>query len=112
MRAAWIVSVMTAMALSMSCAGSVPAGASCTSSGDCETGLACLYALGAGCNASGRCVVPSNDCSGPSTGLSLCGCGAPLDLTCIPGIAALSQRTTTGAACIVDAGTDAGDSAQ
>ena len=103
---------IVALLLWASCAGSVPSGASCTSSSVCETGLQCLYTLGAGCNASGRCVVPSTDCSGPSTGLSLCGCGAPLDLSCIPSIFALPQRTATGAACIVDGGADAGDSGQ
>ncbi len=98
-------------ALALSCTGTLPAGAECSGSSECETGLTCLYALGAGCTASGHCVVPSSDCSGPSTGLSLCGCGAPLDLTCIPSIAALPQRTATGMACVVDAGNDAEDGA-
>lgn len=103
-----VASAIVTVALAASCAGSVPSGASCTDSSECETGLACLYTLGAGCSASGRCVVPSPDCSGPAAGLSLCGCGgAPLDLSCIPSIAALPQRTTTGGACAVDGG-DAG----
>ena len=94
----------------LSCAGSVPPGASCSSSGECETGLACLYLLGSGCSAYGQCVIPASDCSVSSVGLSLCGCGgATLDLSCIPSIVALPQRTATGPACVVDAGADAGD---
>jgi hypothetical protein len=100
-----VASAIVTVAVATSCAGSVPAGASCMDSGECETGLACLYTLGAGCSVAGRCVVPSADCSGSAAGLSLCGCGgAPLDLTCIPSIAALSQRTATGGACAVDGG--------
>jgi hypothetical protein len=102
--------VAVGVAAQPSCAGSAPSGASCTDSSECETGLACLYTLGAGCSAAGRCVVPSTDCSGPAAGLSLCGCGgAPLDLSCIPSTAALPQRTATGGACAHDAGADGGD---
>jgi hypothetical protein len=112
MRAGPGISAMAALVLGIAtaCAGSAPSGAACSDSSQCETGLACLYALGAGCSASGQCVVPSSDCSGPTGDLSLCGCsGAVLDLTCIPSIAALPQRTATGPACAVDAGTDGGD---
>jgi len=102
--------VTAAVSAAASCAGSAPSGASCTDSSECETGLACLYTLGAGCTATGRCVVPSSDCSGTAVGLSLCGCGgAPLDLSCIPSIAALPQRTATGGACALDAGAHAAD---
>jgi hypothetical protein len=100
------------LAIGESCTGTLPSGASCSATSECETGLACLYAIGSGCNASGMCVVPSSDCSGSSAGLSLCGCGAPLDLSCLPSIAALPQRTATGPACVADAGADAGDAAQ
>jgi hypothetical protein len=103
-----VTAIVTAFAAT-SCAGSVPSGATCTDSSECETGLACLYTLGAGCTAAGHCVVPSSDCSGTAAGLSLCGCGgAPLDLTCIPSIIALPQRTASGGACARDAGGDAG----
>lgn len=99
-----------ALVLCISCTGTLPAGSSCSETSECETGLACLYDLGSGCSASGNCVVPSNDCSGPTTGLLLCSCnGAPLDLSCVPSIAALPQRTATGMACVMDGGQDAGD---
>ncbi len=101
----WLV---TLLGLLGACAGSVPSGASCSASSDCETGLACLYALGSGCGASGSCAIPVRDCSGTSAGLVLCGCsGEVLDLSCIPSSAAIAQRTATGAACPVDAGMDA-----
>jgi hypothetical protein len=104
---ALVAAIVTAAPTLSSCAGSAPSGAACTDSSECETGLACLYALGAGCTAAGRCVVPSNDCSGTAAGLSLCSCGgAPLDLSCIPSIAALPQRTATGDVCARDAGAD------
>jgi hypothetical protein len=99
--------------LCVSCAGSVPPGASCTASSECETGLACLYPLGAGCSAAGQCAIPANDCSGGIPGLVACGCGgALLDLSCIPSSAALPQRTATGAACMLDGGAavESGDS--
>ena len=102
--------VAAVLVLNVACTGTLPAGAPCSGSSECETGLACLYDLGAGCSAGGQCVVPSSDCSGSSEGLSLCGCnGAPLNLTCIPSIVALPQRTATGMACIADAGHDATD---
>ncbi|HTB77019.1 MAG TPA: hypothetical protein VK762_27430 [Polyangiaceae bacterium] len=96
--------------IAASCAGSAPSGATCSDSSQCESGLACLYTLGAGCNATGQCIVPLSDCNGPANvGLSLCGCnGATLD-PCIPSNLALPQRTATGAACTLDAGTDGGD---
>ncbi len=101
------------LGIGVSCTGTLPSGASCSATSECETGLACLYAIGSGCNASGMCVVPSSDCSGTIAGLSLCGCGGtPLDLSCVPSIAALPQRTATGPACVADAGADAGDAAQ
>ncbi len=106
-----LVAIAT-LGIAASCTGLTPAGGPCSASSECETGLACLYALGSGCGASGQCVVPSSDCSGSSVGLSLCGCGAPLDLSCIPSIVALPQRTATGAACLADGGADAGDAAQ
>ena len=96
--------------LCASCAGSVPPGASCTASSECETGLACLYPLGAGCSAAGQCAIPANDCSGSIPGLIACGCGgALLDLSCIPSSAALPQRTATGAACMLDGGAGIGN---
>ena len=92
------------------CAGSVPADASCSASSDCETGLACLYALGSGCSAPGHCAIPARDCSGTSEGLVLCPCrGAALDLSCVPSSVVLTQRTATGAACAGDAGSDVTD---
>lgn len=102
-----VTAIVTAAVALSSCAGSAPSGAACTDSSQCETGLACLYALGAGCTAAGHCVVSSNDCSGSAAGLSLCGCGgAALDLSCIPSVAALPQRTATGDACARDASAD------
>jgi hypothetical protein len=112
MRATRGIFAMAALALGIAtaCAGQAPSGAACSDSSQCENGLACLYALAAGCSASGQCVVPSSGCSGPIDGLSLCGCnGATLDLTCFPTSAALPQRTATGPACALDAGTDGGD---
>jgi hypothetical protein len=95
-----------------SCAGQVPSGASCSSSGQCEKGLTCLYALGSGCSAKGHCVIATTDCNGSTQGLSLCACGGgTLDLTCIPTSAALSQQTATGAACVLDGGADVADAA-
>jgi hypothetical protein len=96
------------LAAVVSCTGTLPSGSPCTRSSGCETGLSCLYDVGSGCSASGHCVIPSSDCSGSATGLSLCGCnGAPLDMTCIPSTFALPQRTATGLECLVDAGADA-----
>jgi hypothetical protein len=77
-------------------------------SSQCEPGLECLFPLGAGCDAQGACGVSSNDCSGSAAGLVLCGCGdVPLDLTCVSSVAALTQRTATGAACATEGGADA-----
>ncbi len=96
--------------IAASCAGSAPAGAACSDSSQCETGLACLYTLGAGCSAGGQCLVPSSDCSGPTdAGLSFCGCNGAILNPCVPGNLALPQRSATGAACALDAGADAGD---
>lgn len=101
------------LGLTVSCPGLTPVGSACSSTSECETGLSCLYPLGSGCGASGQCLVPSSDCSGTIAGLSLCGCGgAPLNLSCVPSIVALPQRTATGPACLADAGADAGDSGQ
>lgn len=92
----------------VSCTGTLPSGSPCSGSSECETGLSCLYDLGSGCSASGRCVVAVSDCNPSALGLSLCGCnGAPLDTTCIPSNLALTQRTATGVACLADAGADA-----
>ena len=103
---------LAALVAFAACAGSVPAGASCKASSECEPGLACLYGLGAGCDAPGQCAIPVNDCSGTSAGLVLCGCsGAKLDLSCLPSSASLPQRTATGLACQAQAdagGSDAG----
>jgi hypothetical protein len=94
------------LAALVACTGTLPAGATCSGSSECETGLACLYILGSGCSASAQCVVPLNDCGGSAAGLAPCGCnGAPLP-TCIPSNLALSQRTASGAACLTDAGGD------
>lgn len=100
-----------ALVLLAGCPGEVPAGGSCGVSGECQSGLQCLYALGSGCTGNtGHCDVPGTDCGGSAVGLVLCGCGEPLDLACIPASATLPQRTATGAACAADAG-DAGDAA-
>jgi hypothetical protein len=105
-----VVATFVLGAVAASCAGSVPVGSSCSSSGECETGLSCLYALGSGCSAKGQCLVAASDCSGSTVGLSLCGCGgASVDLTCVPISAALSQRTATGAACGLDSGANVAD---
>jgi hypothetical protein len=112
-RAAAVFAILAALGAPLaSCAGQVPSGSSCSSSSQCESGLTCLYALGAGCSAQGHCVIATTDCSGTTLGLSLCACGgATLDLTCIPTSAALSQQTATGAACGLDGGADVADAA-
>jgi hypothetical protein len=112
-RLAGLLWTTIALGLLGACAGSVPSGASCTASSDCETGLACLYALGSGCGASGYCAIPVRDCSGTRAGLVLCGCaGEALDLSCVPSSAAIAQPTATGSACPVDGGSDARDDAR
>jgi hypothetical protein len=92
-----------------SCAGSVPAGASCNQSSDCENGLACLYALGSGCDvAKGQCLIPTSDCSGAGPGVVVCDC-ASIPVTCIPSSDALPVRTVSGPACATDAGSPDAD---
>jgi hypothetical protein len=98
-----------ALVLCVSCAGSVPAGASCNQASDCENGLACLYALGSGCDvAKGQCLVPTSDCSGSVSGVIACDC-ASIPVTCIPSSDALPVRTVTGPACATDGGAGVGD---
>ena len=95
----------------MSCAGSVPAGSSCDQSSDCESGLACLYALGSGCGVTkGQCLIPTSDCSGGGPGIVVCDCTG-VALTCIPSSDALPQRSASGPACASDAGTMVADAA-
>jgi len=93
------------------CPGEVPAGGACSSTGDCQDGLLCLYPLGSGCSTKGQCDVPTTDCAGTAAGLILCGCGASIDFGCIPASATLSVRTATGSVCLLDGG-DAGDAEQ
>lgn len=85
-------------------------GASCSSSADCQSGTKCLYAIGAGCDAGGRCGVASSECLPGTADLILCGCGAAvLDLSCISNSAVLEQPSATGDACpaaAADAATD------
>jgi len=107
-RAAMAAAALVLAATVAACPGEVPAGGSCASTGDCESGLQCRYSLGSGCSARGQCDVPTSDCGGTASGLILCACGSALDLACIPSSATLTVRSATGAACSADAG-DAGD---
>lgn len=76
------------------------AGAACTSAGDCQRGLMCLYAIGGGCDEQGSCDVPPNGCLPGASTLILCGCGdAAVDLSCIGDNATLPQPTATGTLC-------------
>jgi hypothetical protein len=91
------------------CGVRYPEGYGCSSSDQCENGLACLSPLGSGCDAQGQCSVPQTGCNGTFSGLIVCACAAaPLDLTCLPPNAELSQPTATGAVCMGDGGPDAG----
>ena len=108
-------SIVTAAALALAlaaslsaCPGEEPPDGPCSSTGDCQSGLQCLYPLGSGCSGKGQCDVPTTDCAGSAVGLVLCGCGEAVDLSCVPASAALPVRTATGPACFADGG-DAGD---
>jgi hypothetical protein len=91
----------------LACTGVGGAGSTCQSTPDCVDGLECLYALGSGCDAQGQCQIETHDCSGATAGLVVCGCGAPLDTSCISSSLSLEQRTATGPACMSDGGQDA-----
>jgi hypothetical protein len=91
------------------CAARGSAGSACQSLGDCQTGLMCLYAIGAGCGSQGACDVPPNGCLPGASSLILCGCAdAQVDLSCIGDNATLEQPTATGSSCrgVIDAGAD------
>lgn len=105
----WIVLALGPLAGAAACSQRGAAGSACLSSGDCQTGLMCLYAIGAGCAAQGACDVPPNGCLPGASSLILCGCAdAQVDLSCIGDNATLPQPTATGSSCIgvTDAGED------
>jgi hypothetical protein len=93
------------------CANSQGAlGSACSSPSECQSGTKCLYAIGAGCDAGGRCGVAASQCLPGAADLVLCGCGGvPVNLSCISSSAVLEQPTATGEACSTsaDGGSDA-----
>lgn len=105
----WVVyPIGWAIALGSCAPSSGAPGTACHSPGDCQTGLACLYPIGAGCGQPGACDVPPNGCLPNVSDLILCGClDAQPDLSCIGNNATLSQPTATGSAC--GGGADAAD---
>jgi len=107
-RATWVMAALAFAASLSACPGEEPPDGPCSSSGDCQGGLQCLYPLGRGCSGKGQCDVPTTDCGGSAVGLVLCGCGEAVDFSCVPATATLPVRTATGPACLADGG-DAGD---
>jgi hypothetical protein len=112
-RGAGMAAALGAATSLAACPGEVPAGGSCLSSDECQSGLQCRFPLGSGCSGKGQCDVPTSDCGGSAAGLVLCACTDVVDFSCIPASATLTVRTATGAACLSDGGEagagDAGD---
>jgi len=98
--AGWILAVTGPTAAIGGCQSTGGPGAACQSPGDCQSGLECLYAIGAGCDAQGACDVPPNGCLPGASTLVLCACAdAQIDLACIGDNATLQQPTATGSVC-------------
>lgn len=58
-----------------------PAASECTHNADCTSGLICVYAVAAGCAATGICVRPVYTCAAPPRVACQCG-GGPVTYSC------------------------------
>ncbi len=82
--------------------------APCSTNDECGSGFTCLFPVGGGCTAQGRCGT-EDTCTPESSPVVFCVCGVGglLELQCAPSHGYV-ERTTTGPCASADAATDTG----